>query len=147
MLRFHLRGGSRCGLSVWFLALTIAGCGGGDSLNRGSVSGKVTLDGQPVETGSISFLPTDGTQGPMAAGQISKGQYSIAAKVGPVVGKYSVQIEAFRDTGKKNEGGSPISEPMIPPQYNSQTTLKVEIKKGANTHDFTLQSQQSPAPR
>lgn len=141
MLTFALRSGLCRGLSVVLLALTAVGCGGGDSLNRGAVSGKVTLDGQPIETGSISFWPTDGTQGPMAMGQISASQYTLEAKVGPVVGKHSVRIEAFRDTGKKNDGGSPIVEQVIPPQYNAQTTLKVEIKQGANAHDFALKSQ------
>lgn len=127
-------------LPAILLALTVAGCGEGDSLNRGAISGRVTLDGQPLETGSISFWPTDGTQGPMATGPIAAGQYSLESKVGPVVGKHSVKIEAIRDTGKKNDGGSPITEQIVPPQYNAQTTLKVEIKQGENTQDFELKS-------
>src|SRR5262245_808535 len=34
-----------------------AGCGGGQGEKLAPVSGKVTLDGQPLTTGSVSFRP------------------------------------------------------------------------------------------
>lgn len=128
------------GGAVWLflsvVALVVAGCGG-DGLTRGSVSGKVTFDGQPVAKGTIRFTPTGGTKGPMAMAEIADGQYAITMAA-PVVGKHTVQIEGIRDTAKKDELGRPIGEQFIPAKYNEKTTLSVEIAKGTNNHDFAL---------
>jgi hypothetical protein len=72
------------------LALVIvAGCGG-SKVKRVNVSGTVTLDGQPVPHGTISFTPADKTtQGNTAGGEITEGKYSVA-NVTP--GKNRVEI-------------------------------------------------------
>jgi hypothetical protein len=123
-------------------AVFLVGCGGTDGLSRCSVSGKVTLDGAPVEEGSITFVPTEGTSGPMAFGEIADGEYAISAdERGPVVGKHKVQIEAYRDSGTKDSGGAPLKDQVVPAKYNTQTTLVVEIAEGSGTHNFDLTSQ------
>jgi len=118
------------------LLLAVAGCGG-DSLARGSVRGKVTLEGKPIAEGTIIFTPTDGTTGPMAMAQIVNGEYSIQQDA-PVVGVHAVKIQGFRDTNKKDQLGRAIGEQFVPAKYNERTTLKVEIAKGANACDFPL---------
>ena len=55
--------------ALLLLGLT-AGCGGPP---RAKVSGTVTLDGQPVESGTISFYPT-ANSGPTAGGGIENGR-------------------------------------------------------------------------
>jgi hypothetical protein len=129
----------------WTLPLAVAilvGCGSSDGTNRGSVTGKVTLDGQPVQEGSIVFTPTAGTTGPMSFVQIANGSYSIAAgDRGPVVGKHKVGIEAYRDAGTVDDGGAPLKDQIVPAKYNKETTLVVEVTKGSNTHDFDLVSE------
>ncbi len=50
-------------ISILTVVLFSWGCGSAD---RANVSGKVTLDGQPLETGSIAFEPIEGTQSPSA---------------------------------------------------------------------------------
>ncbi len=108
---------------------------------RGSVEGKVTFDGTPVERGTISFLPTAGTVGPATYATIENGCYAVTAENrGPVPGKQRVQIEAFRDLGKKHRDGDPLLEQVIPQKYNTASTLVVEIVQGRNTHDFDLTS-------
>src|SRR5262245_51458423 len=48
------------------------GCGGGKT----TVSGKVTYNGAPVESGTISFRPADG-KGQVFAARITDGAYDI----------------------------------------------------------------------
>ncbi|HOM17497.1 MAG TPA: hypothetical protein PLQ00_09220, partial [Thermoguttaceae bacterium] len=52
----------------------LAGCGGSGAKlpPLASVSGKVTLDGNPLPRGTVTFIPDEskGTKGPTAVGQI-----------------------------------------------------------------------------
>jgi hypothetical protein len=60
---------------LWLLVgpslVILAGCG-----SKCSVSGRVTLGGQPVESGFITFFPAD-DKGQSASGEIVHGEYSI----------------------------------------------------------------------
>lgn len=112
---------------------------------RFPVSGTVELDGTPIQSGTITFIPEGATRGPSAGATITEGRYSIPAEGGPVHGAHKVQINAPRKTGKQIPVGSPsppgtmMDETVesIPAQYNSDSTLKVTI--GATpTHDFRL---------
>ena len=121
------------------LALTMfLGCGGSKFTE---VSGNVTFDGQPVNKGSISFLPAEG-RGPTAAAVIEQGRFSTRV----ATGRFKVQILAYRKIGERhaNEGdpSTPmvdINEQILPEQYNSETTLTCEIKPGRQKVDFPLQ--------
>ncbi|MCL4203728.1 MAG: hypothetical protein KJ000_14605 [Pirellulaceae bacterium] len=127
---------------IVLLAVSMTGCGASDGVDRASVSGTVTLDGQPVGEGSIVFTPTAGTTGPMCFVPIANGAYSIAAgDRGPVVGKHKVEIEGYRDTGTVDDGGAALKDQIVPAKYNRQTTLVVEVAKGSNTHNFELVSE------
>ncbi len=121
------------------------GCGGGG--DRVEVGGAVTLDGQPLESGAISFVPLAGTQGPSAGAEIKQGRYAIDAEGGPVPGKYRVDIIATRKTGRRIKDGFPHPpddlvdeiEQYLPPKYNTQSELTAELKPGANQGvDFEL---------
>ena len=123
-------------------ALILAGCGRSD--NRAEVYGTVTANGEPVASGSISFIPTAGATGPSAGGEITGGTYRIAADAGPVHGQHRVRFRAHRKTGRQVEAGFP-HEPgtkvdeikqFIPPKYNRQSELIVEIVPGENQHNF-----------
>lgn len=140
----------RASLSFSLLAASLltAGCGGGDGYGeRFPVSGRVTLDGEPLEEGRIVFIPLDATAGsPGASGAITGGQYDIPAEAGPSLGKYRVQIHRDRKTGKKipdydGEAGATKDEIVesIPAQYNTRSTLTAEVT-GLGTFDFPLKS-------
>ncbi|MCY2992356.1 MAG: hypothetical protein NTY19_31400 [Planctomycetota bacterium] len=104
------------------------------------------LDGQPLEQGSIAFVPTGTTSGPAAGGTISGGTYAVQQNVGPVADTYRVQIRSMRKTGKKIAAGSPLPPgtmvdeeiEALPAKYNNQSTLEKEVKAGKNTIDFEL---------
>lgn len=125
------------------LAALLVGCSSGSS--EVDVTGKVTLDGQPVGSGNeavIRFDPTDG-KGKSAEAFIDKGEYAV--KLPP--GSYKVSIAWNRPTGKKvarpGATGGPGAEEdeivkEIPPKYNTATTLTAEVTADKRQHDFPL---------
>ena len=133
-------------LSVVSVCVCLApGCGEHDGT---SIHGTVTLDGAPVEGGSINFFPTKGTEGPVVGAAISDGEYKISAPKGPPIGTHQIEIRSSGKTGRKVPAGSPhppgtmfdeVAE-MIPAQYNSNSTLEREVKAGKNTLHFDLKS-------
>lgn len=144
--------------SLKFLGLAmliIAGCGGSSGPERVSVSGEVSFDGTPIESGSIAFIPDGSTVGPSAGGEIKQGRYSVARESGPVLGAHRVEVTAHR-AGKQIDvagaggasagpsGGGTVheSEMYIPEQFNKKSKLTVNITSGSNVHNFTLKSAQ-----
>ena len=121
--------------------LLLIGCGQGPS-SRASVAGKVTVDGKPLEEGSIVFVPTDGTTGPTAGGRIRNGNYTIGNKKGPVVGTARVEIRAVRETGRIStfgfDAGQKERVQYIPARYNEDSQLRADLKRGRNSLDFEL---------
>lgn len=132
-------------LSLAFLLLA-HGCGTSDT-GHGTISGQVNLDGKPIEQGSILFTPIDGTKGVVAGGQIQNGQYRFAGVNGPAIGVNRVEIQAMRKNGKMipKPMGAPGemvegSEQVAAARFNSNSTLKIEIKPGDNTANFDVTS-------
>jgi hypothetical protein len=118
-------------------ALLLAGCGGD---GRIQLSGRVTFDGQPIDQGTIDFLPADG-QGPTAGGLIEGGRYSV--RVAP--GMKRVEIQGFREIGREkvvdfdpDSPVVPITQPFVPAQYNTESTLSFDAQHGTATADFDL---------
>jgi hypothetical protein len=140
----------RCGcgiLTVAALAAALLGCGQKPTgPERGVVHGKVTLDGKPIVEGSINFVPVPAGAGPAWTTAFKDGQYLSDAS-GPVVGKNRVEILAPRNvTGKPRRPRSDRMGPeddyveCIPPRYNTQSILDVDVRPGGNTFDFELKS-------
>jgi len=107
-----------------------AGCGGPP---QAKVSGTVTLDGKPVENGTISFYPT-ANSGQTAGGGIVNGQYTMDASPGEM----TVLISASKVTGKHKMYDTPDSPTvdtvveLVPDRYNKTSELKVTLKPGVN---------------
>jgi hypothetical protein len=140
--------GWRKAIALAVIGLSCAGCDDTSGPPRGSVSGQVQLDGQPLAEGVISFLPADGVQGPSAGAAIKDGKYSIPRETGPVAGNYRIEISALKKTGRMIELGSPeppgtkIAETAeaLPAKYNSNSTLQETIKAGNNPLNFDLKT-------
>lgn len=124
--------------------LMLAGCGG---VYDASVRGVVLLDGNAIETGTVSFLPTAG--GPPAYGRIgAAGEYllSTGRESGLPPGEYGVTVVAnepptTRDTA---DGGPPApGKPITPEWYRSADTsgLKFTVKPGSNNFTIELSSE------
>jgi len=124
-----------CGIGLAVLLLTV-GCGGPVVA---TISGTVTLDGQPLNEGLIRFVPVDG-QSATSDAPIKNGRYTAQVPTG----ERRVEITAPKVVGKKKMYDTPDSpevdvvEELLPPQYNVQTTLKTTVKKGANQASFPV---------
>lgn len=134
-------------VSVVLILALACGCGSKSRWQHAAVEGEVTLDGVPIERGSIRFIPTGQTQGVPTGAAIEKGQYRIAAADGPVVGTNRVEISASRKTGRKiqaamSDPGKTMDETVeaVPARYNKKSTLEREIKSEKNVLDFELRT-------
>ena len=121
--------------------LLMCGCGSG---GRQSIDGTVTLDGQPLEKGTITFIPQSGTQGPTAGAEIADGRYAIPTAGGTFSDKFRVEITAARPSGKMTEIEGQlydVPEQFIPPAYNTASQLEAEVEAGAENHfEFAVSS-------
>lgn len=133
--------------AVALALLVLPGCGSAPR-DRAAVSGQVTFDGQPLESGQVVFEPRG--QGRMAIAQLVAGRYSIAAERGPTAGEYVVRITAARTTGEKASGGPTaggelrdVYAQFLPAKYNEASELKVQIDpaQGDVEQNFDLKSQ------
>lgn len=108
------------------------------------MTGTVLWDGAPLEGGWIYFRPLG--KGPSSAAEIHHGEFKTPAAKGLLPGTYQVAIEYRKRTGKqiKVYTGEMIEEEqqIIPPRYNQQTTLTIEVQaKGPNHVTFELESE------
>lgn len=127
-----------CSAVVRFVAflvcfLAIVGCGGGrDTPPLGRVSGKILLNGQPLNEGEIRFQPKSGGRDSFA--KISEdGTYKLIYSMdefGAKVDTHRVVILTDR-MGGGNE--------RVPAQYNHATELEREVKSGSNLLNFELE--------
>ena len=136
-----------CRLSMWAIGLLVlAGCGGHDG--RRAIEGTVTLDGEPLAKGTITFRPQPGTSSPTAGATISGGRFSVPGDKSVLAGTFRVEIIATRKTGKKSQ--DPILgimvdevEQYLPARYNQQSELTAEVTDAKRTPlNFALTSEQ-----
>lgn len=121
------------------LAIALAGCSGDPSKTRLPVTGTVSFKGQAVAQGSINFFAEQG--GALISGApIESGKFSIPADKGLPPGNYTVRITSASSAEPKEIGGTQPAEAkeLIPAKYNTESTLKREVKQGQTNFDFNL---------
>lgn len=129
--------------TCWASLALFVGCGG-DSLGRQPLSGKVSVNGAPLEKGTINFQPID--KGIGSGARIEAGTYSIARKDGLPVGKYRVVINAPTPGSAPAASDAPPGEPPPPPQellpeeWNTKSEHTIDITSGKNEHNFDVQT-------
>jgi hypothetical protein len=123
------------------LGLVLAGCGAGD--RKLPVSGQVTWQGKPLETGMIRFLPQGADPKTESGAVITQGRYTIPRESGLEPGTYKVTVSSpdpksgtIPDAPPGERGGYPATE-RIPAEYNVNTKLTFEVKAGA-TNQFDI---------
>jgi hypothetical protein len=127
--------------AAWLLvALAALGCT--PAVKTGTVSGDVTLDGQPLKEGRIQFVPVAGDAG-IAGGVITDGKFTVEAPLA----KMRVEINANKVVGKKKvyeaSPQSPVVDivvELIPARYNSASTEVLDVKPGQQQVTYSLKS-------
>jgi hypothetical protein len=135
-------------LWAWgFLALVLAGCSQRDytGARRFALTGKVTYDGQPVDWGSISFLPKAGGEQRVSGGLIENGTYTVPEEQGANAGEYRVEIRWLKRTGTKYrdpDSGEMLDErkEALPPRFHARSELTAEVSAAQTSFDFHLKS-------
>jgi hypothetical protein len=113
------------------LVMSFAGCGKTGS-NLAPVTGRITLDGKPLEKADILFQP-DGSKPPSAGRTNADGRYELAYKrgvMGSTVGSNTVRITISSDVVS--------NPPNIPARYNTESELTKEVKSDQNEFNFDL---------
>ena len=132
------------GLILIFCTVALSGCGGAFDA---SARGVVTLDGQPVPRGMVTFYPVAG--GPAVYGPIgSDGSYSLRTgrEDGLPAGDYQASVsanEAPNVTQTAGGGPPPPGKAITPAWYRMKDTsgLKYTVKRGKNEINLELKSQ------
>jgi len=132
------------GLSVAFASLVgAAGCGEGNPLGRRPIFGKVTYKTQPVDYGSIQFMPVDLQHGVNSGAMIGDGKYRLTEAQGLPPGDYKVMISApdrSQETKVEELPGDARSfaAERIPKKYNLNTTLQITVSKGRGSQEVNF---------
>ena len=115
-------------LTGWF---ALVGC----SDSAATVSGNVTMDGQPVAQGVITFVKQDGNLAREGA-VIADGRF--LAKLPP--GEYKIELNSQKSVGTRTQKGFDgkdevveLTAELFPDRYNAKTTLTTKIAPGPNT--------------
>ena len=123
----------------WALIGFSFGCSG--DAKHGTVSGTVTLDGQPLKSGTIRFDSVDG-RAAAADASVTDGKYT--AKMPP--GDKRVSITSPKVVGTKKMYDTPdspvvdVTEELLPKRYNGQSELTLTVKLGDQDAPFDLKS-------
>jgi hypothetical protein len=124
----------------WFAVPAVAMCGCSRTEYSGEqrfpLSGRVSVDGQPMEFGVISFLPQE--KGRVSGGPITGGSYSVPEAMGANAGPYRVEIHWNKPTGKRvrDPYGEEIMDEYkegLPERYHKNSELTAEVSPGQTT--------------
>jgi len=126
------------------VCMVTAGCGG---VYDASVKGVVTLDGSPINRGTVAYSPSN--DGPTAYGRIdSDGSYFLRTgrEEGIPSGQYNITVVANEPPEKKRSesgGPPPAGKPITPAWYRSKKTsgLQFTVNSGSNEINLGLTSE------
>lgn len=139
------------GFAVALAALT--GCGGGPKY--APVSGRVTLNDQPLAGFTVDFQPMASGKEPPGPGSTAitdaDGRYTLRSQLdkgqaGAVVGKHQVRVWAPEGSQDRDAEGTPkkgkkSDRPFIPGRYHVNSELTFEVPPDGTTGaDFALKS-------
>lgn len=126
------------------LVISLVGCGGVLSGKRSTVTlqGTVSLDGTPVDEGTISFEPKDGKGGSVSA-QITDGNFETRIEPGVKIVKINSPKMLRTEPAYPGSPDSPmieVSTEQIPAKYNSPSRLEKDLTEVSGPVSFELTS-------
>jgi hypothetical protein len=119
------------------LGFGLSGCGG----KHGTVSGKVTYQGQPLTSGLVIFVDRDGKVTQPAGIEVDGSYAADKVPVGPM----AVCVETHPLSG--GDGGPNTAKDQLRPRYvplptrykdAKQSGLSLDVKPGQNVYDIEL---------
>ena len=120
---------------LWLLVtVSLMGCGGGPVTYE--VTGTVSYEGEPVETGEISFIPVESGEAP-DGGIIQGGRFAFQAKPGPK----RVEIRASRPLPAERQSDPEMGllyEDYLPAEFNTESRLEAEVSSSNREFNFAL---------
>lgn len=129
---------------VALLVVSVIGCGGpGQRRSTIGVRGKVTLDGKPIDGGTISFDPKDGKGGSVSA-QIAGGNYETRVEPGLKIVRISYPKIIRTEKVYPTSDDSPVvdvTEEAVPAKYNSASRLEKDLTEVSGSVDFDITTQ------
>jgi len=146
-----LRKAAQSRLFLVLFAGICLGCGKAPSFQVAPVSGRITLDGEPLEGGTVTFVPDKRrkTSGPIGVGQIQPdGTYQIVtdpgglALRGAVVGFHKIRVVYAPWETVDGKWTKPDADTDFPRQFLSEETsgLDAEVLADiANAIDLDLE--------
>lgn len=135
-----------CPLAVVLISsIILVGCGG--DVGQGvEVSGTVTLDGAPLESGTVAFIGENGSAA--AVGQIKNGQFSLSQSAnasGIPTGSYKVKVESWKvqPGAVQDDGSFAKGELAIPEKYTkvASSGFTADVGPGGGTFEFDLKNE------
>jgi hypothetical protein len=132
------------------LIFTFGGCG--PRSDRLAISGTVTLNGAPLDSGSIRFSSLPGEKMYATGAMVKDGAYKVPQPKGLPPGKYRVEINSpdlkAPLVATRPAPGEPVGPPTaperIPAAYNMNSTQTVEVAIGKG-NDFVFDITSAPA--
>jgi hypothetical protein len=116
------------------LLVLVSGCSKGKPV--GDVQGKVTLNGQPLAEGAVRFISVNGDT-PTTGGLIRDGAFRVEVPVA----KQRVEISSNSVDKEKtppNATADQIVMKSLPPRYNSQSDVTLDVVPGVNEVEYKL---------
>ena len=135
-----------------FVALALLVCIVGCGTKTTSVTGSVTYNGEPVEKGTISFRPMDGT-GQTFGARITDGKYTAVERATSgtktvvitgtkKINHYMSSEESYKKAEEARKAGKQWVDGMEPADYIAEdaegNSKQVEILPGDQTIDFSI---------
>ncbi len=121
------------------LLLLLPGCG---ETQRVPVSGRVLIDGKPLRSGTVRFLPD---AGPASAAMLDEqGRFTLlcyAGGEGAVVGSHRIEVAAGEVVGESD------AKWHAPPKYADFRTSGLAVDITGPTDDLVLELTWSPVRR
>jgi hypothetical protein len=116
------------------------GCGKSNP-NRLAIFGKVTAANEGPISGSITFVPKEGSLGPAAMTALNKGEYQFSDRNGPTTGPHWVIVRRSitkpriptADRGEQKSSADEVSKGALKTEWR----LAVDVKESAS-YDLSL---------
>jgi hypothetical protein len=145
----------RCFLGFAGAAILSALLSGCSAPTHGTVTGNVSIDGEPVGDGMITFLPADG-KGPVAGGPIRGGKFTVT-QIAP--GPKIVKVEAVKavpfarsseemerraaENRDRGDGSGIIDRADAIPENAQGNNAAFDVRAGTQAFDVELRSRPS----